>query len=79
MHSQTKPNDLEQVTAAVQRLASLLALGIGLPALVAGLLQFTEEPIAGVLMVIAAMAALLYSANGFCGGPNIFQRHNHGM
>ena len=79
MRSQTELKDTTQVTTAVQRLLSLLALVIGLAALIAGLSKFTDEPIAGVLMAIAAMAVLLYSANGFCGGPKIFQRHNHGM
>ncbi len=61
----------EQVATALQRVLWSMALVLGLPALVGGLLTLTLQPMLGVLLLIAAMAALLYSVDGFCRGPGV--------
>jgi xanthine/uracil permease len=61
----------EQAAAALQRIFWMMTSVVGVPALLAGLFTLTARPLLGVLMVIAAMAALLYSANGFCQGPGV--------
>jgi hypothetical protein len=51
------------------RIAALL---IGFSALIAGLRSLSVHPVEGALMIIAGMASLLYSADGFCKGPGVF-------
>jgi hypothetical protein len=59
------------MATALQRILWVLTLVVGFPALLTGLFTLTERPLLGVLVLLAAMAALLYSADGFCQGPGV--------
>jgi hypothetical protein len=54
------------------RLAGLLA---GIPAMLAGLFALEVHPIAGTLIILAAMALLLSSAAEFCQEHGIYQTY----
>jgi hypothetical protein len=56
-----------------QLLLLAVALVAGLTILVAGLSSLWNRPLEGALMIIVGMASLLYSADGFCQGPGVFQ------
>lgn len=70
----------ERLLVALQRISWVTASVVGVPALVAGLFTLRPWPLLGVLMLLAAMAALLYSADGLCRQPgpleSILRRNN---
>ena len=68
-----KRHESEAIAIAVGRILWFVALLLALPALIAGLLRLPERPVEAVLIVIAAMVVLLFSANELCGGPGVFR------
>ncbi len=57
------------VAIATNRGLYLLGLLVGSRALLEGLFVLDLHPVAGILIALAAMAFLLYSAAGFCRIP----------
>ena len=68
-----KLQEPDKSAAALPRVLWITTLLAGFLALVTGLFTLTSRPLLGVLVLIAAMAALLHSADGFCQGPGVFR------
>lgn len=67
------PRGQNKTASALQWILCAGALMAGLAAVLAGLFALLVQPVTGVLLLIFAMASLLYAADGFCQGPGAFR------
>ena len=63
------------MTATRRRTTRLAGLLAGIPAMLAGLFALEVYPLAGTLIILAAMALLLSSAAEFCQEHGIYETY----